>query len=666
MKVRLLWFSGGWFFGCALCAHTLSAVSPVPVDSLGTAVIVTHRHPEKVKAAAPFQKITAEDLLRQGITDTGDALRRLAGVNLRDYGGAGGLKTVSVRGMGSTHTTVCLDGVPVNDARQGQIDLNRYRLETLDGIALSVLDAERLLCPVRALSSSSVLNLTTTQPDTTGRPLHLGARLSQGSFGQWSPSAHVSARLSRRQWVQAGLFGTLAENDYPFIVENGTASSKQRRTNSRMRNFTADLSHVLFLNQNGKLETKVFFNHDRQQLPGQVKLYVYDNDERLTQQNLFLQSRWSQRFGKLEVFAAAKFDHSRSKYADVDAQYPGGVATEHYRRREWYGAAGVAYALLPWLRAAYSTDLSLASMQSNQQTDNHVSRTEWAQALSAEVKRGPFSLTLRGILKTYRNEADQRQAALNGSHADPSLTLSWTVVERPWRLMLRAGAKRSFRLPTFTESYYHHSGSQSLLPERVNQLNVGLTLDAHPTTWWTELRLTADGYANRVKNRIMSVPLNLYLWRTVNQGRADIRGTDFSLSSTWNPSKKHRLMLALNYSYIFSADKTDRSLDSYGKQAAYTPRHGGAASLAWENPVVNAVVHNSFASDRWSTSEHLTQTKLPAYCEWGFALYRSFRTGTVEWNVRADLLNAFNHHYEIIRRYPMPGRAYRLTLTLKW
>ena len=60
-------------------------------------------------------------------------------------------------------------------------------------------------------------------------------------------------------------------------------------------------------------------------------------------------------------------------------------------------------------------------------------------------------------------------------------------------------------------------------------------------------------------------------------------------------------------------------------------------------------------------------TSLPPYSEWGFALYRSFTLSKrMHLDARADLVNAFNRSYEIIRRYPMPGRSYKLSLSLTY
>ena len=49
-----------------------------------------------VNSTAPTYQLERDQLLRQGVSDMGEALHRLPGITLRDYGGAGGMKTVSV------------------------------------------------------------------------------------------------------------------------------------------------------------------------------------------------------------------------------------------------------------------------------------------------------------------------------------------------------------------------------------------------------------------------------------------------------------------------------------------------------------------------------------------------------------------------------------------
>ena len=101
------------------------------VHVIDEVTVSTTGRSRNVISTAPTQLVTQKQLLYQGITDLSDALRRFSGVNVRDYGGAGGVKTISVRSLGSQHTAVAYDGITITDAQSGQIDLSRFSLDNI-------------------------------------------------------------------------------------------------------------------------------------------------------------------------------------------------------------------------------------------------------------------------------------------------------------------------------------------------------------------------------------------------------------------------------------------------------------------------------------------------------------------------------------------------------
>ena len=118
------------------------------------------------QSSAPRYVISSDDMLRRGVVTISDALHRLPGITLKDYGGAGGMKTVSVRGFGSQHTGVSYDGMMLSDCQTGQIDLQRYALDQLESISLSIGDADEIFVPARNVSTPATLALTTRNSKT--------------------------------------------------------------------------------------------------------------------------------------------------------------------------------------------------------------------------------------------------------------------------------------------------------------------------------------------------------------------------------------------------------------------------------------------------------------------------------------------------------------------
>ena len=70
------------------------------VHQLQQVEVSATRRPSVVRSAAPLQVVSGVEMERLGYQSLADAVRRFSGVTVKDYGGIGGLKTVSVRSLG--------------------------------------------------------------------------------------------------------------------------------------------------------------------------------------------------------------------------------------------------------------------------------------------------------------------------------------------------------------------------------------------------------------------------------------------------------------------------------------------------------------------------------------------------------------------------------------
>ena len=86
---------------------------------------------------APTQVFSKEELKSLNVLQVSDAVKHFAGVTVKDYGGIGGLKTVSLRSLGAEHTAVGYDGITISDCQTGQIDIGRFSLDNVNRLSLS-------------------------------------------------------------------------------------------------------------------------------------------------------------------------------------------------------------------------------------------------------------------------------------------------------------------------------------------------------------------------------------------------------------------------------------------------------------------------------------------------------------------------------------------------
>ena len=115
-------------------AYIVSATPIEPVDStiqLTEVQVSANRRP-----IATVQELAGAELQSLSTTTIADALKYFAGVQIKDYGGLGGLKTVNVRSLGAQHVGVYIDGIRITNAQNGTVDLGKFSLSTLESVSL--------------------------------------------------------------------------------------------------------------------------------------------------------------------------------------------------------------------------------------------------------------------------------------------------------------------------------------------------------------------------------------------------------------------------------------------------------------------------------------------------------------------------------------------------
>lgn len=635
--------------------------NPLSVD-LQTVEVNASRAVKKVAATAPTHTLSREKLNVLGVTDIADALHRLPGLNVRDYGGAGGMKTVSVRGFGATHTGVIYDGIVLSDCQSGKIDLSRYSLDNLGSVSMIVGDNSDIFVPAKAAASAATIILNSLSvPDFADSSWHLRAQLKGGSFGMINPFVRVGKAFTDRFALSVTADYIYADNDYPFTLVNGKIITRERRQNSRMNSGHAEASFGWRPSASSQFSGKVYYYDNDRRLPGAVIMYNPECNESLRDRNFFGQlAYYSTEAGPLSWKLMAKFNWDASLYHDEDGKYPGGQYDEDYWQREAYVSGMVLWT--PSMKWAfdYSADYAYNNLSSNQPLDQRPYRHSILQSATARFKSGRFLATGRLLMSVYENGVRTGESARDAKRLSPSVSVS----VQPFAgtlLFVRTSYKNIFRMPTFNDSYFFHMGSTSLRPELTDQINLGLTWQAPKLSWLREGVFTADVYYNNIRDKIVAIPQNMFIWSMMNLDKARAFGIDVTAECSFSLSDSHGVLFSANYSYQRVQPRTNPANPDYNKQVAYTPRHSGAASIAYENPLVNLSFHASGASARYGTNTNLPITRIAGYVDCGVAAYRTFNIRNHTLEVRADILNLFNKQYYVVARYPMPGRAWRIT-----
>lgn len=319
-----------------------------------------------LSSVTPVQTITSSELQLLGITSVGDAAKRMAGVQVRDYGGIGGLQTVSVRSLGACHTAVSYDGIVVSNMQAGQIDVSRYSLSNIRQLSVAIGQGSDLMQSARHYASAGILSIESRGIDwTSPQPWQLKVNAKTGSWGLFTPSLQYSQRLSSQTALTFDANMVRADGVYPFTIQNGRYKEHHKRYNSDILSGQGEVNLFHRWDKN-ELSAKVSYYNSKRGLPGVVILYNSDAEERMWDESCFAQMVWkSQLAPRLALNARLKYAHTWSKYEDYNVKYQGGKLTDIARQNEYYASATIGYDLGWGWTTALAEDFSIGNLRTN-------------------------------------------------------------------------------------------------------------------------------------------------------------------------------------------------------------------------------------------------------------------------------------------------------------
>ena len=656
--------SSGVFFLCITLSVSAQTTDTVRRATLEEVIVSAQRTPTEIRTAAPTQVVDAEKLEHIGAMQLSDALKQMAGVTLKDYGGVGGVKTVSARGLGSQFSAVTIDGIPVDDSQNGQVDLGRYLLGNAAYVSFSQGQEQGALLSARAYAAGNTLNMETAEPRFWfDERMKLKVGTDVGSFGLFSPTLTWEQKWNKR--LKSSFYANYlySKGDYPFTLyytaSHNDSSSMERRKHSAVWMATVDGNLFYTIAPDNTLVTKVHYMRGAHELPGPVAFYSQAlSGQSSTEELAFVQTQWRVTRERWKMQLLGKLRYSYDDYTDTTA---GMDIYNDYRQKEAYLSASYQRSLAPWLALNLASDGDLSHLGSNLEKRNDVTRYTLiaVAALNShfDLRRTKLEANAHLLFNQVVDRVTDLDTMPTYRRLSPFFSLIYTL---DGATSLRLFYKMTYRAPNFGELYFFQLFPRNLRPELARQVNIGIT---HRGQWSVASgQFTLDGYYNHVNDKIVAKPTtNMYYWSMENLGVVDILGVDATANFQISGFNFH-----LNYSYQHAVDHSKEGSKVYGHQIVYTPRHSGGASARWESRWVNLGATLMVVGERYSMAQNIDQNRMPAYCDVGFSADRKFdlRLGTL--NVSLHVLNLFDTQYEVIRAYPMMGRNWKINIVYEF
>ena len=537
----------------------------------------------------PSQQLNGAELERLSAYSVADAMRYFSGIQIKDYGGVGGIKTVDVRSMGTNHLAVSYDGIVLGNAQNGQIDLGQFSLDNIEEVTLYNGQKSAIFQAASDFASASSVYIRTKMPRfDVGKRTNFQVRVKYGASDLLRTSLLWEQRLTSDISLSTNAELVSASGKYKFRYRrknlDGTVAwdTTAVRENGDLLAQRAELNLHGMMNQ-GQWQLKGYLYHSARGIPGAIVNNVWSRGERQEDLNTFCQASWQKSFGeRFSTRWLAKYAFYKTHYVNRDTTVL--PVDNTYRQQELYLSTANVVELLPGWSASLSYDLRWNKLNAN--TYNFAYPTRWTHTLSVATAIDYRHLKVQAsVVGSYINDHTIHTKGKTDSQLTPALFANIYPFQGKW-LSLRAYVKQSFRMPTFNDLYYNDLGNASLKLEKATQFDVGLLVKKSLPFLGKVgggFSLQADIYYNKVKDKIIAYPKGQqFRWTMLNLGEVDIRGLDVAASASVDLWRDAMLTLRMQYTYQQALDVTDEIKPYYRHQIPYIPRHSGSAILGFD------------------------------------------------------------------------------------
>lgn len=599
---------------------------------------------------ATVQRLTGAELQSLSTTSIADALKYFAGVQIKDYGGMGGLKTINVRSLGSQHVGVYIDGIRITNAQNGTVDLGKYSLSTLESVSLYNANKLEACQSASEYASGATVYMRTRRPTSDS----ISVMLRAGSFETYT--ARLNAQFSHKGW-SGFIDGEYmnSKGNYKFKYKSEYEDTVGRRANSDIE--YGRMEAAIF--KKG-FSSHIYYYISERGCPGGIVRRLSDkyiNVGREWDRDFFWQASYKKSFNHQHQFKVnAKYTNEYLRY---NTDYPENQNTarvdNHYRQNDAFASVSYAYSPFEWLTINTAYDARVSWLKADLKNFSTVRREDQKAVLAAQVDYKGLRFATSMLYQHYKDHTKQKVGAADPlSKFTPAVSLSYTL----FGVTFRGWYKSIFRAPTLNDLYYTQVGNRNLKPEYTKQLNFGAEYHYDSHNWNASAQV--DVYQNRIENRIVCLPMKgTYTWSMLNYGETFCQGLNSTLSGRYHTGDWSFSLLA-SITWQRDLNRTDpEDEDTYNRSICYSPKFstGVTGIVGWRD--LSVTISELFVGKRmWSYAD--PDDVLKPYNNVDLKISYKWR----KWGASVEIFDLLGVQYEHIPRYPMPGRNMRLTLSM--
>ncbi len=611
-------------------------------------------------------EVIEKEELQQAGSSLAEVVAESSGVQFRQSGGIGSFSTVSLRGSTAEQVNVYLDGILLNEASGGGVNLSHIELMQADRV-----EVYRGAVPVQLGNSAigGAVNITSNRATATPATRFLAGF---GSFGSARVSASYTGPLAflNEQRLVASFSHRQSNNNFSFVNDNGTVfntadDEEQQRNNAATQSTSGFLKSGFTLSGGSRLEQALQIDSHGQEIAdwrntvrGNASLGTDSLQWRSTLSRTAGTGYWSSRWGAHYSAKDELFDDSRGSIGLGNQQILSN--TRVVGGRSYWEKLEDGRSISVNIKGRYETldteNRLIASSKTTARRTRADINVQWNRYYSGGDSL--FSVGVFGFLLNDSYETSNAQLQREDYTAEsftPQAGISHYLGERlGGTATVVANASLQKRPPSFFElfgSQGFFEGNPALATEASTNVDVGIK-------WQSDASHKIDStvqlvwFYHRKKNLISRVYDSRGVGRSENISAATGNGLEFSGRFALENG------LAIDANLTLQDTENRSAISGFtGKQLPGEAAIDGALGFSWKNPQWKVGYTYKLNANRYYDSPNL----LPAADQkiHSASVSRYFK----QWRVDFELNNIGNHIYEDFNGYPKPGRAGFISLT---
>ncbi len=618
-----------------------------------------------IATTSSFHKIINREDFDDKTENLAQVIKKESGVQVKQSGGLGSYSTVSLRGSSSKQVLVYLDGILLNEASGGGVDLSSISLKDVESIEIF-----KGSVPVNFSKSSigGVVNIRTLRKK---RNISGSVMAGYGSFSTFKASAWLSHKPGNFDYVVSADWLS-SDNDFNFTNDNGTIYNKnddydEGRANSQFKqqNYLVKAGYDMTPEIRMDFSTQLY--DKSQHLPGPHNSDLVNTTfaTKRSVWNLALtanKAEWG-----INTRGAFDYTWQYEKYDDSDGRVGLGKQKNEYVTN----SAGYKQFIelpLPHNIIILNGDFHYEQYEMkdirNSRTYSPSNRKMLNLALddsiilfgeSLIIKPSLRYMKLTDTIKTFQDPwgNDYAGYSIKASHITPQIGFRYNIDNE---FNIKGNTGKYVREPSFYERFGDRGfiiGNKDLKEERGTNLDLGIEFNYKPgTSMIQNIFFSYVFFRSQVDDIITYIYDARGVGRAINVSESEIKGAEVETSITmlkW-------LTLSANYTYqdcIVTKSKIQYQENKY-LPGRFMHSLRGIAKISFS--FISIYYEQIYESGLYYDSPNLNDAPDKNEINMGSTVnYGDF-------SLILEAKNLTNSNYEDFNGFPQPGRAYYATI----